>query len=116
VSAIRLFTDEDVYASLASKLRSKGLDALSTLEANRLGESDESQLEWAAGGGRVLLTFNVADFIRLNDRFIHASRHHAGIIVSRQRAIGDLLRRIVVLTSALSAEEMADRLEFLSRW
>ncbi|GEM_PF-2347508 len=43
-------------------------------------------------------------------------RHHAGIVVSTQRAIGDLLRRIVNLTSTLDAESMQDRLEYLSDW
>lgn len=63
---IRLFTDEDVYGSVAAKLRGKGWDAVSTPEVNRLGESDESQLEWAAPDGRVFLTFNVGHFARLH--------------------------------------------------
>jgi hypothetical protein len=33
------FTDEDVYAAVAVALRKAGLDAVSTLEAGRLGES-----------------------------------------------------------------------------
>ena len=44
------FTDEDVYAAVAVALRKAGLDAVSTPEAGRLGESDDSQLAWAAGG------------------------------------------------------------------
>jgi uncharacterized protein with PIN domain len=52
---IRFFTDEDVYGSVARKLRENGFDAVSTPEANCLGENDESQLEWAAQEGRVFL-------------------------------------------------------------
>ena len=112
MAPIRFFTDEDVYGSVAPKLREKGLDAASTPEANRLGESDESQLESAAQGGRVLLTFNVGHFARLHHEWLSGSRHHAGIIVSSQRPIGDFL----ALASSLTAEEMRDRLEYLSNW
>ena len=52
------FTDEDIYAAVAVALRKAGLDAVSTPEAGRLGESDDSQLAWAADQGRVLVTFN----------------------------------------------------------
>ena len=113
---IRLYTDEDVYGSVALKLRERGLDAMSTPEANRLGASDLSQIEWAAQQGRVLLTFNVAHFTRLHDEWLSRSQHHSGIIVSSQRPIGDLLRRARALASSLGAEEMRDRLEFLSNW
>ena len=75
-----------------------------------------SQLVWATRENRVLLTFNVSDFSRIHEEWVGSSRHHAGIIVSSQRSIGDLLRRIVALASSLNAEEMRDRLEFLSNW
>ena len=56
------FTDEDIYAAVAVALRKAGLDAVSTPETGRLGESDDSQLAWAADQGRVLVTFNVAHY------------------------------------------------------
>ncbi len=49
MSKLTFFTDEDVYAAVAVGLRKASLDAVSTPEAGRLGESDESQLAWAAG-------------------------------------------------------------------
>jgi hypothetical protein len=113
---IRFFTDEDVYGSLAPKLRDTGFDAVSTPEVNRLGESDASQLEWAAQEGRVFLTFNVGHFARLHHEWLIGARHHAGVIVSSQRPIGDLLRRVLALASALTPDEMQDRLEYLSNW
>jgi hypothetical protein len=58
----------------------------------------------------------VADFARLHDEWLSHSRHHAGRIVSSQRPIGDLLRRVAALASALDAQEMQDRLEFLNNW
>jgi len=41
---IRFLTDEDLYGSVAGKLRRRGIDAVSTPETDRLGETDISQL------------------------------------------------------------------------
>lgn len=60
------FMDEDVQAAVAVGLRKAGLEAISTLEAGRRGESDESQLAFAADAGRVLVSFNVAHFATLH--------------------------------------------------
>jgi hypothetical protein len=116
MTLIRFFTDEDVYGSVAAKLRRKGFDAVSTPEMHRLGTTDESQLAWAAKEARVLLTFNVAHFAILHKEWLSHARRHAGIVVSRQRPIGDLLRRVLALAASLSAEDMLDRLEFLGQW
>ena len=43
-------------------------------------------------------------------------RHHAGIALSSQRPVGDLLRRLLHLAGTLEAGAMHDRLEFLSDW
>ncbi len=116
MSTPRLFTDEDVYAAVAPALRKAGLDALSTPEARRLGESDNAQLAFAAGQGRVLVTFNVAHFAALHDTWLRQGRHHAGIVVSSQRPIGDMLTRLVHLARARDAATLGDRLEYLSGW
>jgi hypothetical protein len=42
--------------------------------------------------------------------------HHAGIIVSTQMDIGDVLRRLNNLATALSLDAMQDRLEYLRNW
>jgi hypothetical protein len=110
------FTDEDIYAAVAVGLRKAGLDAVSTPEANRLGESDDSQLAWAAGQSRVLVTFNVAHFSALHSITTGAGQHHAGIVVSSQRPIGDMVCRLLHLADTLDATAMQDRLEFLGAW
>jgi len=116
MSPARFFTDEDVYAAVAAGLRKAGWDAQSTPEAGRLGESDESQLDFAAADGRVVVTFNVAHFAALHAEWMRQGRHHAGIVVSSQRPIGDVLRRLLRLATALDAEALCDRLEYLSDW
>jgi hypothetical protein len=116
MSAAKFFTDEDVYAAVVPALRKAGLDAVSTPEAGRLGASDESQLAWAAGEGRVLLTFNVAHFAALHATWLRQGRHHSGIVVSSQRPIGDLLRRLLRLAGTRDADALQDRLEYLVDW
>jgi hypothetical protein len=116
MAAIRFFTDEDVYGAIAAALRRARIDARSTPEAGRGGLSDESQLEWALAQGRVIMTFNVAHFADLHSTWLQQGRHHAGIIVSSQRPIGDVVRRLLHLSGELDSESMRDRLEFLSDW
>ncbi len=116
MSAIRFLMDEDVYGAVAPALRRAGLDALSTTEAGRGGEADESQLDWALNEGRALFTFNVGHFADLHSIRIAEGRRHAGIIVSSQRPIGDVIRRLLHLAGTLDAESMCDRLQFLSDW
>jgi hypothetical protein len=116
MTAIRFFTDEDIYSAVAPALRQRGIDTVSTPELVRLGETDEAQLEWAASEGRVIVTFNVAHFATLHDQYMVGARHHAGIVVSAQISIGELLRRIMRLSESLDAEVMQDRLEFLGDW
>lgn len=110
------FLDEDIYRATTSSLRKAGYDVTSTPETGRLGESDESQLQWASGESRVIVTFNVAHFAKLHSEWMKQGRHHAGIIVSSQRSVGDLSRRLLHLAATLDADAMKDRLEFLSDW
>ena len=113
---VGFFMDEDVYGAVALALRNSGCDAVSTPEAERLGESDESQLQWASEKGRALVTFNVAHFANLHSVWMERGQHHGGIIVSVQRPIGDLLRRLLDLAGSFDCDAMRDRLEFLSDW
>jgi hypothetical protein len=45
-------------------------------------------------------------------------KHHAGIILVHQKrfSIGEQLRRLLRLMAAKSAEDVGDRIEFLSWW
>jgi hypothetical protein len=116
VSAIRFFTDEDLHGAVAPQLRALGIDAVSTPEVGRLGADDASQFRFATNESRVLVTFNVTHFAKLHYDWIRAGDHHAGLVVSSQRTVGDTLRRLHNLAQALSAAQMANRLEYLSNW
>lgn len=116
MNLLKFFTDEDVYGAIAVELRRNGYDAVSTPGLRRLHESDDSQLDWATAENCTLVTFNVAHFAKLHTKIIEAQGHHAGIIVSGQLPLGEVLRRLLRLASNLDAEAMRDRIEFLSDW
>jgi hypothetical protein len=116
VSAVRFFTDEDMAAVIAVRLRTLGFDAISTPEANRRGSLDEDQLSWAAHEGRAIITCNASDFASLHTAWLASGRSHAGIIIARQGPAGMVLRQLQNLAATLDAAAMIDRLEFLSNW
>jgi len=93
-SAPKVALDEDVRPQLARLLRERGWDAISVLEHDRRGESDESQLRWAAGLGRILVSHNAADFARLAGQLVADGRRHSGVLLIPQAPVGWLLREV----------------------
>jgi hypothetical protein len=116
---VRLYCDEDsMRHALVSALRKRGIDVLTALEAGTTEQTDEQQLTFATAQGRVIYSFNVGDFCHLHSQWLAARRSHAGIVLAQQQQfpVGEQLRRLARLVGALSAEEMRNRLEFLSDW
>ena len=114
---IKLYLDEDTISrALINGLRARNVDILTAQEADTLGASDEEQLAFATSQQRAILTFNTRDFVQLHTRTLEQDRSHGGIIVSDQVQVGIILRRVLALLDARSAEEMQDWLEFLSTW
>ena len=104
--------------ALVQALRDREFDVTTAGEARRRGWSDSDQLATATEQGRAIYTANVADFNRLHAASQAAGGRHAGIIVvPRQRmSVGEQLRAFVSLAGSLSAEEMTNRIEYLSYW
>lgn len=111
--AIALYLDEDVDPLLAHVLSDRGFDCVSAREAHTLGRSDHEQLAFAASHGRVILTFNVKDFVRLAIESSASGRHHAGIIVSDHLPFRELLRRVLVLLQRHAHTDMTNTLLWL---
>jgi hypothetical protein len=111
--AITLYLDEDVDPLLAHVLRERGVDCLSTKEARNLGCSDVQRLAFLVSLGRVLLTFNVKDFIRFAQESARTGRHHAGIIVSDHLPFRELLRRVLVLLQRQANTDLRNTLLWL---
>ena len=117
MTPVAIYCDEDVHGAVTRGLRRIGIDATSAATEGNLGLPDEVQLLIATSLNRSLLTHNIQDFPRLHQESVMRGSHHAGIIVARQDlAIGEMIRRVAHLASALSADDMQDRLEYLSGW
>ncbi|MGH8058052.1 MAG: DUF5615 family PIN-like protein [Candidatus Entotheonellia bacterium] len=115
----RLYFDEDsMHEALVRALRARGVDVVTALEAGTIEREDREHLEYATAQGRVLYSFNVGDFYRLHTAYLAQRQSHAGIVLARQQryAVGEQLRRLLRLIATRSAEEMRNRVEFLSAW
>ena len=111
--AIALYLDEDVDPLLAQVLCDRGFDCVSARDAHALGRSDHEQLAFATSHGRVILTFNVKDFVRLATESAASGRHHAGIVVSDHLPFRELLRRVLVLLQRHAYTDLTNRLLWL---
>lgn len=87
---------------VAEGLRRAGVDVVSAHEVGRANRRipDEEQLDYATQQGRVLVTYNRADYQALDALWRRADRQHAGILWCREasiprRAIGDLVCALV---------------------
>lgn len=116
---IKIYLDEDAQdGDFVSALLFRNVDVLTSGEAEMNGREDDEQLEFAAMKGRVLFSYNVGDFSALHIRYLRDGKEHAGIVLAKQKqfGMGEQMRRLLHLTSVLTAEEMQSRLEFLSSW
>ena len=53
---IKFYTDEHVPNAVVKGLRLRGIDVLTTKEANRLGATDDEHLAFANKEGRIIFT------------------------------------------------------------
>lgn len=102
--SLAFLLDEDMSHRVAVGLRQRGIDAVSVHELGRANAAvpDEAQLEIATVAGRVLVTYNRADFQALDAEWRLQGKAHAGILWCAERtiprrAIGDLVRAIVAV-------------------
>jgi len=98
---VKFYLDEDVSPKIAERLRKKGIDAVSAIEAGNLQLSDREQLACAAREGRSLVTRNVRHFIVLAQEAIRRQEAHAWIILCppsmrgfEVKSIADALTRV----------------------
>ena len=107
---IRYHLDEHVHPAVAAGLRQRGVDIKTTVEAGLTSTSDEDQLAFAAGEGRVFVTRD-RHFLVLDSENVP----HAGIAFwhPKRRDIGRLVLDLVLLWRVVTAEEMRGRVEYL---
>ena len=116
---IRLYLDEDTSdADLLEALRIRSVDVVAAARSGMGGQHDDDQLRWATEQQRALYSFNRGDFCRIHSAMMRAGQSHAGIILAAQQrySVGEQMRRLLRLIDTLSAEDMRNRIEFLSGW
>ena len=116
---ISLYLDEDASSDgLRDALLLQQIDVRTVSEEGIRGYSDEEQLLYAKVLGRVIYSFNQADFMALHTKFLREGLSHAGIILAPQQrySIGEQMRRIRSIMETRSAQEMENQVEFLSNW
>lgn len=116
MSAIRLYVDEDASEHAVIRgLRARGVDIVTTAEADRLGTSDSEQLDFAVGQNRAIYTFNTGDFARLHREYLEQGRDHHGIVVipDQRCSVGEKIRRVARLVASVNAADMVNRIEYL---
>lgn len=116
MTALRLYLDEDVHVFIADALRLRGYEATTTRDQSRLGADDIDQLAFVQQHGYALLTYNVNDFPLLHYQCIAAGKRHPGIIIASRENPSQNIRALLNLLALVSAEEMADQLEYLNFW
>lgn len=103
---VRLYTDADITPKLARILRSNGYDAVSAYDVGNGALSDTEQMAFATSERRTLLTYNAQDFTPIYEKYWFAGLTHAGVVVSEQLELGEMVRRVTALLDAVTAAEM----------
>jgi hypothetical protein len=90
---IKFYTDEHVARAVVAGLRRRGIDVLTTQQANNLSAPDIEHLKFARKEGRVIFTQD-DDFLRLHTK----GEEHAGIVYAAQHTpIGEILRGLMLI-------------------
>jgi len=109
VERIRYYMDEHVPKAVARGLRRRGVDVLTSPEADMLRATDEDHLRLAADQGRVIFTQD-DDFLRLDAQ----GHEHAGIVYAAQQTpIGSMVRGLMLVYEVLTPDEMRNHVEYL---
>ncbi len=83
-----------MQTALAVELRRNGWDVLHAHEVGLRRATDPEVLKYATEDHRIVVTFNSKDFIALDSEYHSEGLQHPGILVSPERPIGEILRRI----------------------
>jgi len=111
---IRIYTDESVNVAIVEGLKRRGVDSFSARDAGELGLTDEEQLIFANEEKATIFTHDT-DFLRIAAKWIEEGRSHHGIIYCHQKdyTIGECIRRLKILATILTREDMMNHVEFL---
>ena len=110
---IELYLDEDVDVLVAELLKARGFAVVTTREAGQLGQPDVSQLAYAVTNSKTLLTHNRADFEALARSYFERGHEHAGIILAVRHSPHEIVRRLLLILNAVTADEMRNIVRYI---
>jgi predicted nuclease of predicted toxin-antitoxin system len=112
MAAVRFHLDQHVSTVVALGLRQFGVDVTTTSEAGLQDADDDVQLAFALKESRVLVTHDY-EFGERHRR----GEPHAGVCyatqIKSQRRPAELLQAVHLVYACLSADEMANHVEFV---
>jgi hypothetical protein len=113
---LRLASDADFNGDTLRGLfqRQPDLNLIRVQDVGLRTADDDAILEWAAVGGRILLTHDRTTMPNFAYERVKAGRLMPGVFVIRNRLpLGDLIDEILLVALCSSQEEWKDRVEFL---
>lgn len=75
------YLDENLSPRVAEILRARGLDVVSAHEVGNTQLDDRSQLRYATGARRAIVTCDIGDFTELTGEFVATNVEHSGIVL-----------------------------------
>ena len=112
-TVVKLYLDEDVDVLIIDLLRARGFLALTTAQADNLGQRDREQLQYAVKNQRCLLTHNRADFEELAREYFESGELHYGIIIAVRRPPREIVRRLLRVLNSRTRDEMQNQLLYI---
>ena len=113
---LRLASDADFNGDILRGLfqRRPDLNLIRVQDVDLRTADDQTILEWAAAGGRILLTHDRTTMPNFAYERVKAGRSMPGVLVVRNKlSLGDLIDEILLVALCSSQEEWKDRVEFL---
>ena len=110
MAGVRFYLDENVQIAVADQLRRRGIEVVTALSLEQLGDEDINHLARATAMGYCLCTHDT-DYYQLAGLNIE----HYGIVIGQpeKHTIGDWVKGLTLVHGVYSAEEMRNRVEFL---
>jgi len=115
---VKLLLDEMYSASLAECLRAAAIEASTVRELGLAGSSDPEVFAAALSASCVLVTENVADFVRIAAEHLTTGGHHPGILIAlssrfSRRPAGR--NPLIAAIQTLDEHQLDDRVIYLER-
>lgn len=114
--SFRIYEDEDAMSGVVGRmLADAGIDCLTSNQAGNGGLSDQAQLEFATARGRVIVTHNMKDFLRIHGEWARAGREHAGIIIitAQRTAPRVVVAKLTQLLEERTEQDMVNAILFI---